>query len=536
MMRSWRQWTRFASRRVLWNRYLFQYRRRIARSFMQKHIERWKGFVYKNIEARKRREEKRRFRSESVANDDYFDEESSRSDSSNSDEDEVLHHMHSSPSVINWSMEWRKRSKNADSKLRGLQEGALPEDRLDETVLRRMLINTNELFGGELSQPSNLNTDQIDRGGNTPLHIACGRGDAKRVQELIKEGWCVNATNHSYESPLHCAARHLPMMFLPVVVRLLECGASLDMEDINGATPIDLAINPQISFLLRRHRQRMENYEFTSKERQWYRRMRISHWESVDHTELWQEVVHLFLLQKNVDKDRNVGNQSAGRPQSRRSRTGGISDARMERIRRIQKGAHDVLEKEQENNVLLAEPSGWFSPRCTNNQWTSRYQRALAFLRTRKALENSGYQSLVQAQTAKCNRRIRRMKRRMARDKLLLANAYLRKTVMDYESMAKQVSYMNPKESDDSAKESSDEEAIRDQSDSSNNSDDEESDIDDSEEEHSDNEEQKTKTKAKAKKIKRENAKKKMDLYYKCRQSQILIPAQEQQMTCWKAL
>ena len=31
MMHCWRQWTQFASRRVLWNRYLFQYRRRIAR-------------------------------------------------------------------------------------------------------------------------------------------------------------------------------------------------------------------------------------------------------------------------------------------------------------------------------------------------------------------------------------------------------------------------------------------------------------------------------------------------------------------------
>ena len=133
-------------------------------------------------------------------------------------------------------------------------------------------------------------------------------------------------------------------MFLPVVIHLLESGASISMQDTNGKTPIDVAINPQISFLLRRHKQRLEHFEFTSKERQWYRRMRINQWETVNHTELWQEVVHLLVLQKHeqIDQAAGVGNtlKTSGRPQSKRSRAGGISDARMERIRRIQKSAH----------------------------------------------------------------------------------------------------------------------------------------------------------------------------------------------------
>ena len=37
-------------------------------------------------------------------------------------------------------------------------------------------------------------------------------------------------------------------MFLPVVIHLLESGASIAMQDTNGKTPIDVAINPQISF------------------------------------------------------------------------------------------------------------------------------------------------------------------------------------------------------------------------------------------------------------------------------------------------
>ena len=63
----------------------------------------------------------------------------------------------------------RKRSKNADSKLRGLKEGALPEDRLDEMVMRRMLIDTNEMtsFSSNRStstdsQSSLLTTDRAE--------------------------------------------------------------------------------------------------------------------------------------------------------------------------------------------------------------------------------------------------------------------------------------------------------------------------------------------------------------------------------------
>ena len=459
MMRCWRQWTKFASRRVLWNRYLFQYRRRVARNLLGKYVENWRRYADRRVEAR---EKKKRFMynrqkdSNGDGGDDY-DEEPLTDEFLSEDEDQDERPQASSslpPSAgQNWSLEWRRRSKNADSKLRGLQEGALPEDRLDETVMRRMLINTNEIYAG--GAEGNEALSLVDRGGNTPLHIACGRGDTKKVQELIKEGWSVNATNHCYETPLHCAARHLPLMFLPIVVHLLECGASIDMEDMNGKTPIDLAINPQISFLLRRHRQRMENFEFTSKERQWYRKMRISQWSSVNHTELWQEVVHLYLLQKrisNMDRDR-LGDSSAGaagasgRPHSRRSRAGGMSDARMERIRRIQKGAH-VLGGEKKDGdesdptKVAADQTGWYSPRCPNNQWSSRYHRALAFLRTRKALENSGFQSLMFAQVSKRKRRMRRMKRRLERDKVLLANAYLRQTVMEYEKSAKELSYI----------------------------------------------------------------------------------------------
>ena len=355
-----------------------------------------------------------------------------------------------------------KTIQNADSKLRGLKEGALPEDRLDEMVMRRMLIDTNEvtslrssISNGPDGQTSPLTTD---RAGNTPLHIASRRGDASAVRKLISDGHPVNVTNYRDETPLHCAAKHLPLMFLSVVIHLLESGASIAMQDSNGKTPIDIAINPQISFLLRRHKQRLENFEFTSKERQWYRRMRINQWETVNHTELWQEVVHLLVLKKHeqIDQVAGTGNtsKSSGRPQSKRSRAGGISDARMERIRRIQKSAHSGDDSgatiigeshfgTDGNRPNVDEPTGWYSPRCRQNQWSHRYQRALAFLRTRRALDNSGYKALVESQLMKRNRRIRRLRRRLHRDKLLLSNAYLRKTVQEYEEAALQQSYID---------------------------------------------------------------------------------------------
>ena len=458
MMHCWRQWTQFASRRVLWNRYLFQYRRRIARYTLNGYLSRWRSYTSKRIASRRQRKRERYLAETGDAT--VFDDEDSESFTSDEDAapDEPI-----AETSVNWFLEWRKRSKNADSKLRGLKEGALPEDRLDEMVMRRMLIDTNEMTNFSSNHSSSPDNESAplttDRAGNTPLHIASRRGDASSVRKLISDGHPVNVINYRDETPLHCAAKHLPLMFLPVVIHLLESGASIAMQDSNGKTPIDVAINPQISFLLRRHKQRLEHFEFTSKERQWYRRMRINQWETVNHTELWQEVVHLLVLQKHeqIDQSAGVGNTSktSGRPQSKRSRAGGISDARMERIRRdIQKSAHSSDDSgttiigeshfsTDGNRINVDEPTGWYSPRCRQNQWSHRYQRALAFLRTRRALDNSGYKALVESQLLKRNRRIRRLRRRLHRDKLLLSNAYLRKTVQEYEKAALQQSYID---------------------------------------------------------------------------------------------
>ena len=124
----------------LWNRYLFQYRRRIARYTLNGYLSRWRSYTSKRIASRRQRKRERYLAETGDAT--VFDDEDSESFTSDEDvaPDEPI-----AQKSVNWFLEWRKRSKNADSKLRGLKEGALPEDRLDEMVMRRMLIDTNEM-------------------------------------------------------------------------------------------------------------------------------------------------------------------------------------------------------------------------------------------------------------------------------------------------------------------------------------------------------------------------------------------------------
>ena len=96
-------------------------------------------------------------------------------------------------------------------------------------------------------------------------------------------------------------------MFLDVVVHLLQSGASTTIEDIHGDTPLDVATNDVIALAMLLHRQRLENFEFTSHERCWYRSRSIQRWRNVSHRVLWREVVHMYVTRNN-DKLRMEGN------------------------------------------------------------------------------------------------------------------------------------------------------------------------------------------------------------------------------------
>ena len=85
MMQCWRQWTHFASRRVLWNRYLFQYRRRIARNALNVYLIRWRSYTSKRIASRRQRK-RERYLAE-TGDDTIFDDEGD--ESSISDDEDI---------------------------------------------------------------------------------------------------------------------------------------------------------------------------------------------------------------------------------------------------------------------------------------------------------------------------------------------------------------------------------------------------------------------------------------------------------------
>lgn len=87
-----------------------------------------------------------------------------------------------------------------------------------------------------------------DKGGLVPLHNASSYGHLEVSQLLIKAGGDVNATDLWKFSPLHEAAakgKH------EIVKLLLKHGANPTQKNRDGATPLDLAKDQEISDLLR---------------------------------------------------------------------------------------------------------------------------------------------------------------------------------------------------------------------------------------------------------------------------------------------
>jgi ankyrin repeat protein len=84
-------------------------------------------------------------------------------------------------------------------------------------------------------------TDVNQRGnfGNTPLHLACTRGEMEEVEALLAASADVNAKGERGDTPLHDA---VGQEHLAVVKRLLTAGASPDVVNGDGKTPRDIAV------------------------------------------------------------------------------------------------------------------------------------------------------------------------------------------------------------------------------------------------------------------------------------------------------
>jgi tankyrase len=87
-----------------------------------------------------------------------------------------------------------------------------------------------------------------DKGGLVPLHNASSYGHLEVSQFLIKAGADVNATDLWKFSPLHEAAAKGKV---EIVKLLLKNGANPNLKNRDGASPLDLAKDQEISDLLR---------------------------------------------------------------------------------------------------------------------------------------------------------------------------------------------------------------------------------------------------------------------------------------------
>jgi len=93
-----------------------------------------------------------------------------------------------------------------------------------------------------------------DDNGTTPLHFAASSGNLDLVTLLVDHGADVNVQNRTQRmAPIHWAA---PRESLPIVEYLLDKGASIDVQDLEGQTPLFMAVQnwktPMVRLLIER--------------------------------------------------------------------------------------------------------------------------------------------------------------------------------------------------------------------------------------------------------------------------------------------
>lgn len=83
-----------------------------------------------------------------------------------------------------------------------------------------------------------VNVDQLDDSGKTPLHCCCWFGNRQSEAALIAKKASVNVKDKSDDTPLHFACMH---NYADIVIDLLRAGADPKIKNQLGKTPEEVA-------------------------------------------------------------------------------------------------------------------------------------------------------------------------------------------------------------------------------------------------------------------------------------------------------
>lgn len=148
-------------------------------------------------------------------------------------------------------IEEKERKQNLTKELFREEETAREDNKYrEEHTPNKKLLNAElhrasekgdiEDMAHALNRGADINSQ--NKSGNTALHNAASRGDLEAVDFLLSYEADPNITNKSKETALHMAlSSEVIDMKIPIINAMLENGADLNAQDINGNSPMHYA-------------------------------------------------------------------------------------------------------------------------------------------------------------------------------------------------------------------------------------------------------------------------------------------------------